>query len=292
LKEKVGDLHVVQPFPSASNESRRFDASDDGRYFWVYEGDPTWQRIKLGALVVGVIALCMFQLWPPWMKTGVWYLSVTLLLAMAGIGITQLLVFGTCWLAGYDVWILPNLWSDEVPIWEAFSPLVTAKASAPGYALYRGAFFVAVAAGVVYVAQQPPDMDNLVNAQKQFVSDLYSGALLGDGKGGVATTGGPYGGRWGPGSNRYGGRPAHIPDLDELNRMFGGDEEPAKKAEESSEEGSGSTAGSGSSEDASAGSSGSGGSGSGAGRGEAHDPSAPDMDAMVEEDEIEDDAEA
>ena len=60
------------------------------------------------------------------MKVGVWYLSVTFLLIMIGFIIVRLFVFGACWIAGYDFWILPNFFDEEASIMQS----VTARTSA------------------------------------------------------------------------------------------------------------------------------------------------------------------
>lgn len=64
------------------------------RYAWVYEGNATWNKLKLAGLVVAVIAACCYPLWPMVARTIVWYLSVTLLLALLGVTLLQFVVFG------------------------------------------------------------------------------------------------------------------------------------------------------------------------------------------------------
>lgn len=278
----------MKPLAPSNSESKKFQVHN-GRYYWVYEGHPTWQLVKLGALVFGIIAVCMFQLWPDWLKTAVWYVSVTLLLILSFLIILQLVVFTLCWVAGFEVWVVPNLWSDDVPIWELCSPAYTAKRGSPGLALYRGAVAAALLAAGVWVVQQSGDMESLVSTQKQFVEDLYSGALLSDTNSvGLSTGRSGYGG-W-SGGGRYGSRRSHIPDLDELSRMFGDEGEGA--AGKASGEDSKASDAEGAEEnlDEQDGSQGSG-SGSGStdsGEGQAEDGheaaehAAPDLDALLE----------
>merc|ERR1711991_1266392 len=109
-------------------------------------------------------------------KVGVWYLSVTFLLIMGGFIVVRLFVFGTCWIAGYDFWILPNFFDEEASIMQSVTPLYTFEKGG-GSLKTRLAVFVAFC---VWVYQQPTEFDEYVQAQKDFLDDLYSGALLND----------------------------------------------------------------------------------------------------------------
>jgi hypothetical protein len=100
---------------------------------------------------VGVVAVCLFTLWPLWLRIGVWYLAVTLLLLIMGTTLLQLLVVGLSWLVGWELWIIPNLWADVMP-WEIHRPLYTLKRSEGGSVWLRivGIVVVLALAGFVY----------------------------------------------------------------------------------------------------------------------------------------------
>lgn len=170
------------------------------RYFWVYSGDAWWANFKLTLLAGLVLALCMFPLWPTFVRVGVWYLAVTLLLLLVGITFIQLTVFSVVWIFGYDLWILPNLWSDE-PVWELCKPLVTFQRSQGSR--HQHLMRLAAVGGILaivywgYNAKQAGELDEFWGQQRQFVSDLYAGTLLGDGKDSGSTAAGS-GGRKGP----------------------------------------------------------------------------------------------
>ena len=105
--------------------------TEDGYYIWQWT--PRSARLKQQllsyALVVGVLAVVMFPLWPNFMRVGVWYLS------MAGIGFVSLLfiiallrvlLFGLTAISPGTrpgLWLFPNLFADVgfldsfVPIW-------------------------------------------------------------------------------------------------------------------------------------------------------------------------------
>ena len=102
------------------------DSSD--AYVWLY--DPvSWIYWAGGtAIVLGTIAICLFPLWPPMMRTGVHYLSMGaagFLLLIMGIGIFKYMVFAALFAlsAGkLSFWLFPNL-TEDVGFLESFMPL-------------------------------------------------------------------------------------------------------------------------------------------------------------------------
>merc|ERR1712020_741913 len=102
------------------------DSSD--AYVWLY--DPVGWFYWAGgtAIVLGTIAICLFPLWPPMMRTGVHYLSMGaagFLLAIMGIGVFKYLMFALLFAlsAGkLSFWLFPNL-TEDVGFLESFMPL-------------------------------------------------------------------------------------------------------------------------------------------------------------------------
>lgn len=111
------DMHLDQIF---------VDSSD--AYVWLY--DPvSWIYWAGGtAIVLGTIAICLFPLWPPMMRTGVHYLSMGaagFLLLIMGIGVFKYLMFALLFAlsAGkLSFWLFPNL-TEDVGFMESFMPL-------------------------------------------------------------------------------------------------------------------------------------------------------------------------
>ena len=102
------------------------DGSD--AYVWLY--DPVGWFYWAGgtAIVLGTIAICLFPLWPPIMRTGVHYLSMGaagFLLAIMGIGVLKYIMFALLFAlsAGkLSFWLFPNL-TEDVGFMESFMPL-------------------------------------------------------------------------------------------------------------------------------------------------------------------------
>merc|ERR1739838_688143 len=59
------DMHLEQIF---------VDGTD--AYVWMYDPIPFWYYIVGGLCLFGAIAVCLFPLWPPEVRKGVYYLSV------------------------------------------------------------------------------------------------------------------------------------------------------------------------------------------------------------------------
>jgi hypothetical protein len=247
--------------PRDTRELAALTFDKEARYFFVYEGSQTWNKVKLGAIALLVLALCMYPLWPASVRVVVWYISVTLLLAIVGFTLAQFGLFAITWLFGYEFWILPNIWAEaQDSWWELLQPWYSFEKSGGGQGYYRVAT-LAVLAGLGYwvytqpsgkrmlaaagsgctsedfchdggppppppplhnnipsqTLPTPAELDAFLATQRQFVDDLYSGTLLGDGSAGagMAGAGGINAGMFGA---RRGGAP--IPDIREFEKMF------------------------------------------------------------------------
>jgi translocation protein SEC62 len=100
--------------------------SESDYFAWFYE-TTGWQTLLGGiAIVLVVFAAILFPLWPPMMRTGVWYLSVACLGfigAIAVLAVIRLLLFIiTMFAIPPGIWLFPNLFED-VGFFESFVPL-------------------------------------------------------------------------------------------------------------------------------------------------------------------------
>lgn len=77
----------------------------------------------------------MFQAWPLALKLAMWYISVVLLTVMVSLSfavyeclqftliIIRLVLFVAFWFCGYDFWLFPNLFDEELGVIDSFKPL-------------------------------------------------------------------------------------------------------------------------------------------------------------------------
>jgi len=111
------EMHMEQIF---------IDGND--AYVWLYDPTPWYYYLAGGAIVLGIIAVCLFPLWPMEARQGVYYLSVAaagFLVFIIVLAIIKYIIFLVCFLltAGkLKLWIFPNL-TEDVGFFESFWPM-------------------------------------------------------------------------------------------------------------------------------------------------------------------------
>jgi len=111
------EMHMDQVF---------LDGTD--AYVWLYDPTPWYYYLAGGAIVLGIIAVCLFPLWPGEMRQGVYYLSVAaagFLVFIIVLAIIKYIVFVIVFLATagkLKLWIFPNL-TEDVGFFESFWPI-------------------------------------------------------------------------------------------------------------------------------------------------------------------------
>lgn len=103
-------------------------------YVWIYDPiRPTTFLFGL-ALVVGAIAVCLFPLWPEWMRIGAYYLSLAaagLLGIILALSVFRYILYAFVWLATLgkvSFFLLPNL-TEDVGFFESFVPVYELEAN-------------------------------------------------------------------------------------------------------------------------------------------------------------------
>lgn len=109
----------------------------DNIYVWIYDPIPAKTFIIGLLMVVGVVAFCLFPLWPDEMRIGVYYLS---LVGASFVGFVLFLVilkqilFCCMWVLTFGkihFWIFPNL-TEDVGVIESFKPFYMYEIKKPG----------------------------------------------------------------------------------------------------------------------------------------------------------------
>ncbi|XP_037957977.1 translocation protein SEC62 isoform X2 [Teleopsis dalmanni] len=121
-KRKVRlDMHPEQIFVDGSEA-----------YVWIYDPIPLHYWIYGLILLLGAIGICMFPLWPPMLRKGVYYLSIAaagFLVFILALTVIRLIIFSIVWgLTGGKLhfWIFPNL-TEDVGFFASFWPLYESK---------------------------------------------------------------------------------------------------------------------------------------------------------------------
>jgi hypothetical protein len=97
---------------------------EDGLFTWVYEGSKTKLYLMCAGMLVGALGLCMIQIWPLWLKIGVWWCSVTVLTTFGVLCGVRLVLFVLMFIVGFrGVWLFPNLFDDNQTFAGSFMPV-------------------------------------------------------------------------------------------------------------------------------------------------------------------------
>ncbi len=111
------DMHLEQMF---------VDGND--AFVWLYDPTPWYYWVGGTFIVLATIAVCLFPLWPPWLRLGVHYLSIAaagFLVFIIALGVLKYILFAILFAlsAGkLKFWIFPNL-TEDVGFFESFMPL-------------------------------------------------------------------------------------------------------------------------------------------------------------------------
>lgn len=160
--------------------ARNAEFAFDGYYTWMYEGSKTLSNVFTALLITGFLVITCFPIWPQWAKVALWYCSVTFLIFIAVFVVVRLFLFFVLWLVGYEYWLLPNIFDDNLGVADSFKPFHSIYPTALSERKYRLLGIVAFAVFCVWVKNQPTDFDDYMSLTKQFTDDIYSGKLLSD----------------------------------------------------------------------------------------------------------------
>lgn len=87
-------------------------------------GSKTKLYLMCAGMLLGALSLCMIQIWPLWLKIGVWWCSVTFLTTFGVLCIVRLVLFLAMWIVGFrGIWLFPNLFDDNQTFAGSFMPV-------------------------------------------------------------------------------------------------------------------------------------------------------------------------
>lgn len=94
--------------------------ADKGFYMFNYERSHGKLAFLLFLVVLLVIAFMLFNIWPLWLKIGIWYVSFYLLVVLVAFILFRAFVWFFFFLFGFDLWVFPNFFNDNVGFLESF----------------------------------------------------------------------------------------------------------------------------------------------------------------------------
>ena len=76
-------------------------------------------------MVFGIILIVLFPVWPLWIKVGIWYSLVAFLVVVYGGILFRVLIWASIFIIGFDVWVLPEIFNDDIEWSKSFWPLIS-----------------------------------------------------------------------------------------------------------------------------------------------------------------------
>lgn len=77
----------------------------------------------LGIMVVVIIALMCFRLWPIWLKKGIYLISFYLLVFLLVSAVARVILWGILYHFGLEFWLFPNYFVDSNDPRDSFLPI-------------------------------------------------------------------------------------------------------------------------------------------------------------------------
>ena len=146
----------------------------------MYAGSLLWSNIATFAIIAIVIGFTLLPVWPEFAKKILWYFTCTFLIFLVIFILLRLAAFLILWVIGYEFWVFPRLFDESLSFQDSFKPVYTFEKGAPGQGYYRISLLIALIAFVFWAISQPTEFDGFLQAQKEFIDDIYSGNLLTD----------------------------------------------------------------------------------------------------------------
>jgi translocation protein SEC62 len=172
-----GIIQGKSKYPSILRPINKYTMEADGYYLWNPKVQNTYFTKFLSAfIVIAVISICCFTIWPLWARLGVWYLSVALLCLIIGILILRLVAYILLFIPGYDFWILPNFLNDSAGFWGSFFPYISFEVRKDGVFMksVRGIVLVLITYVPYLFYTQPTLIDDIQEISLQGLLDLIA----------------------------------------------------------------------------------------------------------------------
>jgi hypothetical protein len=122
------------------------------------------------------IAFMLFNLWPMWLKIGIWYASFYLLIFLMGFILLRLVVWLFLFHFGVDFWILPNFFIDSNDLMDSFRPLLSFERRQDDMKmiLMRVGSAIALVFFVIQLAKEPENLDSLRSFADDSMTDFFN----------------------------------------------------------------------------------------------------------------------
>jgi translocation protein SEC62 len=118
----------------------------------------------------------LFNLWPLWLKIGIWYFSFYTLMFLLGLILVRLSIWLFLFHFGVDFWIFPNLFSDNLGPIESFFPLYQFEKRGDDMKMVGVRILSAISlVFLVYLfSKEPENLEGLSSFTNDSMNDLFN----------------------------------------------------------------------------------------------------------------------
>jgi len=161
----------VQPVQKAFNEKGIYMVLEN------QQEEAKSQKMWLAVVIIVIIALMCFRLWPMWLKKGIWYISFYLLVFLIGAAILRVILWGILYHFGLEFWLFPNYFVDSNDPRDSFLPIYSFEVRMD-FADIRSIIFRLISGSlIVYMGyqfcQDEKNMEDLKDLANNGLDDLF-----------------------------------------------------------------------------------------------------------------------
>lgn len=151
--------------------------SDKGLYMIVDQTTQGTQTFYLALVVIVILMLMCFRLWPLWLKKGIWYISFYLLVFLIVTAILRVIMWGILYHFGLEFWLFPNYFIDSNDPRDSFLPVYSFEVRDDMFEFKSVIFRILSGALIVYMCfqfcQDEKNIEDLDDLMKNGLTDLF-----------------------------------------------------------------------------------------------------------------------
>lgn len=178
MRKDPGIMHSNEKIPKYVVQSPSDQPmSDKGLYMIIDTTTQGTQTMYLALVVIVILMLMCFRLWPLWLKKGIWYISFYLLVFLIATAILRLILWGILYHFGLEFWLFPNYFIDSNDPRDSFLPVYSFEVRDDAADIRSIIFRLLSGSLIVYMSyqfcQDEKNWDDLVDLSKNGLSDFY-----------------------------------------------------------------------------------------------------------------------
>ena len=151
--------------------------SDKGLYMIVDTTTQGTQTFYLALVVLIILMLMCFRLWPLWLKKGIWYISFYLLVFLIATAILRVILWGILYHFGLEFWLFPNYFIDSNDPRDSFLPVYSFEVREDMFDVRSIIFRLLSGSLLVYMCyqfcQDEKNIEDLKDLAENGLTDLF-----------------------------------------------------------------------------------------------------------------------